>query len=78
MANDPNNMLGNIKANKILEINPDHAIFGKLQEVYREHPEELNDYADVLFQQALLIQGLPIEDPVAYTKKITELMIRSN
>ena len=77
MANEPNNMLGNIKANKILEINPDHAIFGKLQEVYREHPEELNDYADVLFQQALLIQGLPIEDPVAYTKKITEMMIRT-
>ncbi len=77
MANDPNNILGNIKANKILEINPDHAIFGKLQEVYREHPEELSDYADVLFQQALLIQGLPIEDPVAYTKKITEMMIRT-
>jgi molecular chaperone HtpG len=78
MANEQNAMFGKIKANKILEINPDHAIFGKLQEIYRDHPEQIGDYADVLFQQALLIQGLPIEDPVAYTKKITELMIRSN
>ena len=78
MANEQNAMFGKIKANKILEINPDHAIFSKLQEIYRDHPEQIGDYADVLFQQALLIQGLPIEDPVAYTKKITELMIRSN
>ena len=77
MANEQNAMFGTVKANKILEINPDHAIFGKLQEVYREHPEQLDDFADVLFQQALLIQGLPIEDPVSYTKKITEMMIRT-
>ena len=76
MAKEKNNMFGPIKANKILEINPDHPVFAKLQEVYTNDPEQLKNYTSVLYQQALLIQGLPIEDPVAYAKLVTDLMVK--
>ncbi len=67
-----------IKANKILEINPDHEIFKTLQKAYEKNPEQVKDYADVLYNQALLIEGLPIEDPIAYANKICDLMINAN
>lgn len=67
-----------IKANKILEINPDHEIFKTLQKSYEKNPEQVKDYADVLYNQALLIEGLPIEDPIAYANKICDLMINAN
>ncbi|MCR4952041.1 MAG: molecular chaperone HtpG [Solobacterium sp.] len=75
MANDPMNKGTGVRAVKILEINPSHPIFAKLQEIYQNDPEKLADYADVLLNQALLIQGLPIENPVEYARKITDLMI---
>ena len=75
MANDPMNKGTGVKAVKILEINPSHPIFTKLQQIYHDSPEKLADYADVLLNQALLIQGLPIENPVEYARKITDLMI---
>ena len=67
-----------IKANKILEINPDHEVFKTLKDINDNHPELLNDYANILYDQALLIEGMPIEDPVAYANKICELMIKAN
>ncbi len=67
-----------IKANKILEINPDHEIFKTLQKAYEKNPDQVKDYADVLYNQALLIEGLPIEDPIAYANKICDLIIHAN
>ena len=75
MSQDPNSQ--GLKAAKILEINPDHEIFSKLQKVYAENKDALNDYASVLLDQALIIQGLPIDDPAEYAKKITELLIKA-
>ncbi len=66
------------KANKILEINPDHEIFKVLQKVYEENPSDIEEYTDMLYQQALLIEGFPIADPVAFTNKICSLMAKSN
>lgn len=77
LANDPMSNGRGPKASKILEINPDHPIFAKLQSVYQENPDLLKDYADVLFNQAMLIQGLPIEDPAAYARKIADLLVRN-
>ncbi len=74
MANDPMNK-GNVKAVKILEINPDHPIFTKLQQVYADDPSKLNDYTDILYNAARMIQGLAVEDPAAYARKITELLV---
>lgn len=77
MSQDPMNGGNGPKASKILEINPDHPIFAKLKEVYKDNPEQLKDYADVLFNQAMLIQGLPIDDPVGYARKIAELLVKA-
>lgn len=77
MNQDPLNKNQGVKAVKILEINPDHPVFKKLQDVYATNKDELKDYASVLFDQALLIQGLPISDPVAYTKKIADLLVKA-
>ncbi len=75
MAQDPNNH--GIKANKILELNPDHPIFAVLQEAYRNNSDSFQEYTQVLYEQARLIQGLGIEDPVAYTRKIASLLIQA-
>ena len=63
-----------IKADRVLEINPEHAIFQTLQKLYGADDEKLEVYADILYQQALLIEGLPIDNPVDYADKICALM----
>ena len=63
-----------IKANKILELNPNHPIFEVLKTAYTENEDKLQSYTNLLYQQALLIEGLPIEDPVAFTNEICKLM----
>ena len=68
----------NPKATKILEINPDHEIFKVLQKVYENNKDSVNDYADILYQQALLIEGFTIDDPVEYSNKICKLMQEAN
>lgn len=64
------------KAEKILEINPNHAIFGKLKSLYETDKETAGEYADILYSQALLIEGMPIENPVEFSNKICEIMAK--
>ncbi len=61
----------NAKAEKVLEINTNHALFGQLENA---DEDRLKLLAEVLFNQALLIEGLPVEDPVAYSNAIWELL----
>lgn len=68
----PNNQ--GAKAEKILEINPNHPIFGKLKSLYSSDKDRAGVYADILYSQALLIEGMPIEDPVEFSNKICEIM----
>ncbi|MBR5049427.1 MAG: molecular chaperone HtpG [Erysipelotrichaceae bacterium] len=63
-----------MKATKILEINPDHDIFKVLQKVHEKDPGKVSEYADLLYQQALLIEGFSIEDPVDFSNRICALM----
>ncbi|KJS87139.1 MAG: hypothetical protein JM58_05220, partial [Peptococcaceae bacterium BICA1-8] len=63
----PNNQNGNIKADKVLEINTDHVVFKALKETYEKDKDKHSLYTGVLYNQALLIEGLPIKDPVAFT-----------
>jgi molecular chaperone HtpG len=65
-----------VKATKILEINPNHEIFNTLKELYANNPEKVKDYASILYDQALLIEGLSISDPVEYANKICKLMTK--
>lgn len=64
-----------VKADKILEINPDHPILEKLKSLYESDKDKLAMYSDVLYNQALLIEGMSIEDPVDFSNKICELML---
>ncbi|MBD5129041.1 MAG: molecular chaperone HtpG [Ruminococcaceae bacterium] len=64
------------KAEKILEINPNHAIFGKLKSLYETDKDTAGEYADILYSQALLIEGMPIENPVEFSNKICEIMAK--
>ena len=65
-----------VKANKILEINPEHELFKALVNEYEKN-KTIDDYAKLLYDQALLIAGLNIKDPVEYTKRISELMLKA-
>ncbi len=62
-----------INAEKVLEINRNHPIFSKLMDK-KDDKEALKLYTDVLYQQARLIEGLPIEDPVEFANEICKLM----
>ena len=63
-----------VKAERILEINVNHPIFAKIAVLYDTDKDKLKQYAAVLYDSALLIEGLPIEDPVAYTNAVCDLM----
>ncbi|MBO6046992.1 MAG: molecular chaperone HtpG [Erysipelotrichaceae bacterium] len=67
-----------VKAGRNLEINPNHPVFEALKSVYETQPLKINDYASLMYDQALLIEGFTIEDPVAFSQKIAELMIAAN
>lgn len=63
-----------IKAEKILEINTNHEMFNAIKEAFQNDKEKLKLYTNVLYNQALLIEGLPINDPVEFTNNICKLM----
>ena len=62
-----------VKAQRVLEINPDHEIFAKLCSIGND-TEKLGKYASMLYTQALLIEGMPIDNPVEFSNLICELM----
>jgi molecular chaperone HtpG len=61
------------KAQRVLMLNPKHPVFGKLQAA-KDDEEKLKLYGSILYDQALLVQGLPIDDPVEFAKNVTKLM----
>jgi molecular chaperone HtpG len=65
----------NIKADKVLEINIHHEVFQSLKDAFENDKEKLNLYTGLLYNQALLIEGLPITDPVEFTNDICKVMI---
>ena len=66
------------KAKRILEINPNHELFKALEGVYDTNKESLGDYASLLLDQALLIEGMPLKNPYDFAKKMTSLMIKAS
>ena len=63
-----------IRADRILELNVEHPAFQALEAAVSTDPEKAKKYAQLLYAQALLIAGLPLEDPSAYTDLVCELM----
>ena len=71
------NMPGNdgIASEKVLEINENHPVFASLKETAAAGDSaKLSLYAGILYEQARLIEGLPVEDPIAYAKAVCSLM----
>ena len=77
-ALNQNPMGNNLKAQRILEINPNHELFNAIEKAYESDTETLKSYAKLLLNQALLIEGMPIDNPVEFSKLMCELMIKAS
>ncbi|HEX3016668.1 MAG TPA: molecular chaperone HtpG [Caproicibacter sp.] len=71
----PNAEKDKVKAQRVLEINAGHPIFEKLCDLYKNDKDKLKSYASLLYTQALLIEGVAVEDPVEFSNQICNLMI---
>ena len=65
----------NVESTKVLELNPNHPVFAALKAAHEAgDADKVSSYAELLYDQAMLIAGLPIEDPVAYAQLVCGLM----
>jgi molecular chaperone HtpG len=69
----PNNQT--VKADKVLEINVNHEVFSSLKTAFEQDKEKVKLFTNLLYNQALLIEGLPINDPVEFTNDICKVMV---
>ena len=69
MPNNPG-----VKADKILELNTNHEMFGAIKQAFVDDKNKAKVYASILYNQALLIEGLPIEDPVQFANDVCKFM----
>ena len=65
-----------VQAERVLEINAKHPILEALKKQYGQDKELVKSYASLLYNQALMIEGLPVEDPVAFSNAVCELMTK--
>lgn len=65
---------GKVKSNKVLEINPDHELFQAIKSL-SESGKNVEAYADVLYNEALLLQGFDIKDKIDFVKSLNQLMV---
>ncbi|MBE7035994.1 MAG: molecular chaperone HtpG [Ruminococcaceae bacterium] len=63
-----------VKAERVLEINPNHPVFEKMKVLFDSDKEKLKKYAEVLYGSALLIEGLSLEDPIEFSNFICDLL----
>ena len=71
---DPENAK-NMKAQRVLELNPDSPAFAALQQAVETDRDKAAKYAKLLYAQAQLIAGIPLEDPAGYTELVCSLMV---
>ncbi len=64
------------KASKVLEVNPNHEIFKAMNE-YKGDKELIKKYSDVLYDEAMLLEGFEVEDKATFIKNLNELMLKS-
>ena len=65
-----------LKAQTVLEINDSHAIAEKIKKLYKEDKDELKKYSEVLYAQARLIEGLPVENQSEISNLICEIIAK--
>ncbi|MCL6590374.1 MAG: molecular chaperone HtpG [Firmicutes bacterium] len=68
-----------MRASRILELNPDHEVFHKIKSIYNADPksETFKEYSDLLYEQAMLMEGLQLEDPVGFANRVAKLMAKA-
>ena len=75
MAQMPDAEAAGIRSERVLELNANHPVFEVLQQAQEKNDhDKLVNYTDILYNQALLVEGLPLEDPVAFSQAICDLM----
>ncbi len=72
----PNVEKDKIKTKRVLEINSSHPIFAKLCDLYKDDKDTLKEYAQLLYEQALMIEGVAVDDPVDFSNHICKLMAK--
>lgn len=67
------------ESKRVLELNPGHPIMKIMTDIFRENKDDsrLGEYADLLYDQALLTEGSPIKDPLRFTRLVSELMVKA-
>ena len=63
-----------VKAERILEVNPNHDLFKKLYETFVSDDQTIDSIASLLYYQSLVAEGIPLENPKAYTDALTTLL----
>ena len=63
-----------VQAQRVLELNANHPIFAKLTQLFENDQEKLKTYSQLLYTQAMMIEGFPVEDPVAFCNQVCQLM----
>ena len=67
--------MGEVKSQRVLELNAKHPVFDTLKAAQEAgDAEKVKLYTDILYNQALIVEGMPIADPVAYANAVTKLM----
>ena len=75
MSQMPEGMGGDMKSQRVLELNAKHPVFDKLKAAQAAgDADKVKLYTDILYNQALIVEGMPIDDPVAYANAVTQLM----
>jgi len=64
-----------MKARRVLELNPENPVYGALAQAVAQDPDKAKKYAELLYDQALIIAGLPVDDTAKYTSLVCSLMV---
>jgi len=65
-----------VKADRVFEINPNHEVFKKLEDAYKDNKENGDELVNILYNEALLQEGILPDDPKAFAEAITDLIIK--
>ena len=60
---------------RILELNPDHPLMNRLKDLHKDKSDQLDDFIELVYNQALLTEGSPVRNPVKFSQLVSELMV---
>ena len=77
LAETGNNMFG-MKPERVLEINTSHEVFKAIEKEYQANKisETFKEYSELLYDEACIVEGLPLEDPKLFASRMSKLMLK--